>query len=173
MISVTELFREIVGRVAQAYGGNVSYLFGDWSYISGELTKWGKSRSVSMERFPVICLYSPFQEDRTGTDRKAELDFIIMTDTDKDYTNEERERYSFEEVLRPVYSLFIDEIRKDKRIESSYRDVVPHTYTENYRYGRLGVLMDNGKPFGDFVDVIEIKNLKITIKKERCNGNRL
>lgn len=171
--SVNRMFAEIVGRVSDKWGRNVSYLFGDWSYISNQLTVWGKSPKTSPLKFPIICLYSPFTEERDAEDARVSLEFILMVNTEKDYTNEDRELISFDKVLRPIYRLFMDEIRGDRRFASDYRGVVPHQYTENYRYGRVGVLGPDGKPFRDFIDAIEIKNLELTIKKEKCYGKRI
>ena len=171
--SVNRMFAEIVGRVSEKWGRNVSYLFGDWNYISNQLTVWGKSPKTSPLKFPIICLYSPFTEERDAEDVRVSLEFIIMVNTEKDYTNEDRELISFDKVLRPIYRLFMDEIRGDRRFVSDYRGVVPHQYTENYRYGRVGVLGPDGKPFRDFIDAIEIRNLDLTIKKEKCYGKRI
>lgn len=171
--SVNRMFAEIVGRVSEKWGRNVSYLFGDWNYISNQLTVWGKSPKTSPLKFPIICLYSPFTEERDAEDVRVSLEFIIMVNTEKDYTNEDRELISFDKVLRPIYRLFMDEIRGDRRFVSDYRGVVPHQYTENYRYGRVGVLGPDGKPFRDFIDAIEIKNLELTVKNVKCYGKRI
>lgn len=171
--SVNRMFAEIVGRVSDKWGRNVSYLFGDWSYISNQLTVWGKSPKTSPLKFPIICLYSPFTEERDAEDARVSLEFIIMVNTEKNYSNEDRESISFDKVLRPIYRLFMDEIRGDRRFASDYRGVVPHQYTENYRYGRVGVLGPDGKPFRDFIDAIEIKNLDLTIKNVKCYGKRI
>lgn len=171
--SVNRVFAEIVGRVSEKWGRNVSYLFGDWSYISNQLTVWGKSPKTSPLKFPIICLYSPFTEERDAEEARVSLEFIIMVNTEKNYSNEDRESISFDKVLRPIYRLFMDEIRGDRRFASDYRGVVPHQYTENYRYGRVGVLGPDGKPFRDFIDAIEIKNLDLTIKNVKCYGKRI
>lgn len=171
--SVNRMFAEIVGRVSEKWGRNVSYLFGDWNYISNQLTVWGKSPKTSPLKFPIICLYSPFTEERDAEDVRVSLEFIIMVNTEKNYSNEDRESISFDKVLRPIYRLFMDEIRGDRRFASDYRGVVPHQYTENYRYGRVGVLGPDGKPFRDFIDAIEIKNLELTVKNVKCYGKRI
>ncbi len=168
MTSVNEIFREIVGRVSERYGSHVSYLWGDWDYISNQLELWSQSKKKAPFKFPIVCLYSPFTEDRREEKSQVSLELIVMVNTLKDYTNEEREQVSFEKVLRPIYHLLMEEIAKDKRFVSNYRDIVPHRYTENYRYGRVGVAGPNGKPFRDFIDAIEIKEVDLTIKKTTC-----
>ena len=96
-----------------------------------------------------------------------------MVNTLKEYSNEDRQKTSFEQVLRPIYRLFLDEIKKDINIVCHYDNVVPHSYIENYRYGRVGVIGEDGKPFSDFIDAIEMKNVNLTIKEVKCYGNRL
>lgn len=173
MRSINKIFEDVVKRVAEKYGSNVSFLFGDWAYISSQLTEWGKSSSTCKFKFPIICLYSPFIEDRTAPKRTVSLEFIIMVNTLKEYTNEDRERTSFEQILRPIYDLFVEEIKKDRSIDVEYKDNIPHLYTENYRYGRVGVIGEDGKPFSDFIDAIEIKQMNLKIKDIKCYGNRL
>ena len=96
MKSINNIFRDIVSSTSGIYGKNISYMFGDWDYIAGILTEWAESPKMSKLRFPIICLYSPYTEDRTGRDRTTTLELAIMVDTLKDYTNEEREKVSFE-----------------------------------------------------------------------------
>ena len=172
-ISVNRLFADIVGRVSADYGSNVSYLFGDWEYISNQLVLWSKSPETSALKFPIICLLSPFTEERAEKTR-VELEFYILVNTWKNYTNEEREQYSFDGVLRPVYRHFLSEIRKEPRLDFPQPGVIPHRYTENYRYGRVGVLGADGKPFRDFIDAIEITHMELIINKNRkCYGKRI
>lgn len=172
MKSINNIFRDIVSSASGIYGKNISYMFGDWDYIAGILTEWAESPKMSKLRFPIICLYSPYTEDRTGKDRTTTLELAIMVDTLKDYTNEEREKVSFEGALRPIYDAFIKSIDKSPDLVHEYNNSIPHYYEENYRYGRKGVEA-NGKPFRDFIDVIEIKDLRITIKNIKCYGDRI
>ena len=172
-ISVNRIFSDIVKRVSEKYGGNVSYQFGDWEYISNQLVIWGKSPMTSPLKYPIICLISPFEENRSEEGDRVSLWFIILVNTRKDYLNEDREKCSFENVLRPIYRIFIDEITHDGRFVSNYRGIIPHIYIENYRYGRVGVLGPDGKPFRDFIDAIEIKDLELTIKKIDCDGKKV
>ena len=171
MKSINDIFRDVVADTAKIYGNNVSYMFGDWEYIAGQLTEWSESQKTSCLKFPIICLYSPYIEDRTSKTFGATLEFLIMIDTQKGYTNEEREKVSFQRVLRPVYDAFIRSILSSPDLINEYSGIVPHLYMENYRYGRKGVEAD-GKPFRDFIDAIEIKNLNIKIKNNKCYGDR-
>lgn len=168
-----DIVGDVVTRVTEKVGCNVTYLWGDWSYIADTLTRWNASEYTAGLKYPCICLYSPYEERRTmqgGREQsEATLELLFMVNTQKDYTNEERDAVSFENVLRPIYRAFISSLMDDPRIVRNYSGVPSHTYTENYRYGRLGVLMADNRPFADFLDVIEIKNLGLTFK-ESCNN---
>lgn len=176
MIVVTELIRDVIRQASVLYGKPINYLFGDWKYISNILSIWDKA-GMPNEKYPLIALFSPFDEDKT--DRryacKTTVDMLICVNTLSGYTNEQRQQHSFREVLRPVYAAFIDSLKKDRRFDF-YEGVVPHIYSENYRYGSRGVMSSDGKPFNDKIDGIDIKNLELKIKHEKenyCYGNRL
>lgn len=167
MTSITDIFEDVTKSVSAKLGCNVNFLFGDWSYISSVLSKWSSSRDTANSKYPAICLLSPFSENRDLPGKKADasLEFIIVTDTLANYTNEQRRELSFKKKLNPIYEEFLNQIKKHKRLDPGYNPSVPHQYTENYRYGRIGVLDADGKDFKDRIDAIEIKDLKITIKK--------
>lgn len=173
--AVTFIMRDVVAATAERYGHPVSFLFGDWSYVSNILTQWN-TPETAMKKYPLIVLYSPFDEQRGGSRKwhEAQLNLLIICNTRKEYSNEQREEFSFEKVLRPIYRNFLAAIAEDRRIGTrSYRDVPEHTYRENYRYGRLGVLGTDGKPFRDYIDAIEISKLNLTFNKICKNGNEL
>ena len=46
MKSINDIFRDIVNNTAKIYGSNVSYMFGDWEYIAGQLTEWSQSHET-------------------------------------------------------------------------------------------------------------------------------
>lgn len=168
MKSINEIFRGIVERVSVLMGTPVAFQFGDWDYIANKLLEMGASSATAGKKYPIVCLRSPYTEHRSGKERSVNLEFLIAVNTLQEYTNEQREQTSFEEVLRPLYSYFMKEISRSPYIKSSYVGSLPHDYLENYRYGRLGVKGGDGNRFRDFIDAIELKNLSITIKEKEC-----
>lgn len=173
MIVLTDIFRDIVKKVSDRYGNNISYMFGDWDYISNELIVWGESNATAGLKYPAVFLYSPIEEDRTEANEKASIELLVVVNTIPDYTNEERSNISFAQCLRPIYEFLIDEIKKCQYFDMAYEKVVPHRYIENYRYGKVGVVGPDGKPFKDYIDGINIKDLQITLKKENCYGRKI
>lgn len=172
MIVITDLFADIVKRVSERYGSNVSYMFGDWDYISSELTAWSKSPETAKLKYPAVFLYSPFDEDRKKDSFQcsASLDMLIAVNTLSEYTNEDRSVVSFDKCLRPIYGLLIEELKSDRWLDFGYKNIVEHMYTENYRYGRRGVNGSDGNPFNDRIDGIDIKNLNIKVRNKIRGG---
>lgn len=167
MKSVNDILREVMENVSVRYGGHISFLFGDWDYIANQLMLWGTGSQAS-KRYPIVCLRSPYSEQRSS-DRVVTIEIAILVNTLKNYTNEQRERESFIKVLRPIYNLLLEELSHHPSLKSPYVGLPPHVYSENYRYGRLGLSGGDEHKFKDFVDAIEITNLRLTIKNQKCN----
>ena len=53
MKPVNDIFADIVKKVSKRYGSNVSFLFGDWAYISNQLTLKKIEVSYNMSLFSV------------------------------------------------------------------------------------------------------------------------
>lgn len=174
MISIIDIFSDIITRVSDRLGYKVNYLFGDSVYMRKALAEMDKASSTRSDRYPLIGLFTPFDEDKTDKLYycQANLNFIIAVDTLKDYTNESRKEYSFDLVLNPVYELFIDEIRKDSHFDFGYDNIVPHISSDNYSYASRGVSSSDGVKF-DRIDAKDVINLKLKVKKENCYGKRL
>lgn len=168
MIVITDIIEEVVKRVSKKLELNINYQFGDWNYISHRLIELSKNDEGEKIKYPVICLFSPFDEIKTNKRYHCEvrLDFLIAVNTLSDYTNPERSENSFKEILRPLYSSFMEELKNDPRFDI-YGDI-PHIYSENYRYGSRGIMQSDGKKFNDLIDGIDIKDLELKVKKERC-----
>lgn len=170
MINIVEIFSEICDRVKLKTGLNVNYQFGDWAYMAKILTEMGNYEEIEAMKYPLIGLFSPFEEDKSNKDIycSTRLNLIIATQTLPDYTNEQRLGVSFKPILHPVYEALIEAIKKDRRFDFGYNNEVVHKYTDNYRYGSKGVYGEGENPFRDMIDGIDIKDLEIIVKKQTC-----
>lgn len=170
---IIDLMGEVCKRLAQRRGHTVNYVFGDSSYMREYLLRMGKFRGKEPVKYPLIGLYSPFNEYRDSNeyDCKADVNLIIAVNTLDSYTNNERLEISFKKILRPLYEGFIEELKSQKRFDFGYGPV-KHVYSENYSFGRRGAVDVDGESLNDKIDAIEIKNLELTIKKENCNAIR-
>ena len=174
MISIIDIFKDITERVSKQTGFKVNYIFGDSIYIRKTLAEMDKSQATRSERYPLIALFTPFDENKNNKSYYCEvnLNFIIAVETLSDYTNESRKKNSFEAVIYPVYESFIKEIKNERRFDFGYRDIVPHISSDNYSYASRGVSSTDGVKF-DRIDAMDIINLQLKVRKEQCYGKRL
>lgn len=171
VLSVTSLIAEVVNDTSSRYGNDINFMWGDWTYIANQLTLWSRTPETEARKYPVICLFSPINENKTNPRYycTANVDLLIATPTRSELTNEQRERITFEPILRPIYAHFMNALVHNNHFDFQ-RNSAPHTYAENYGYGSRGIMMSQGKRFGDLIDGIDIKNLVINVKKPICNG---
>lgn len=150
----------------------VNFVWGDSAYIREYLLSLKKSSSTAAYRFPVIGLYSPFDERKNNGVVSASVNLILAVNTLVGYTNDQRMEVSFEKVLRPLYSELMKALEGSKSFNVPYKGF-DHTYVENFSFGKRGALDVDGKEIDEKIDVIEIKNLDLTLKPFDCYENRL
>ena len=150
----------------------VNFVWGDSAYIREYLLSLKKSSSTAAYRFPVIGLYSPFDERKNNGVVSASVNLILAVNTLVGYTHEQRMEVSFEKVLRPLYSEFMKALEGSKSFNVPYKGF-DHTYVENFSFGKRGALDVDGKEIDEKIDVIEIKNLDLTLKEIDCYAKRL
>ena len=122
----------------------VNFVWGDSSYIREYLLSLKKSSSTAAYRFPVVGLYSPFDERKNNGVVSASVNLIIAVNTLVGYTNEQRMEVSFEKVLRPLYSELMKALEGSKSFNVPYKGF-DHTYVENFSFGKRGALDVDGK----------------------------
>ena len=150
----------------------VNFVWGDSAYIREYLLSLKKSSSTAAYRFPVIGLYSPFDERKNNGIVSSSVNLILAVNTLVGYTNEQRMEVSFEGVLRPLYKDFMKALEGSRSFNVPYKGF-DHTYVENFSFGKRGALDVDGKEIDEKIDVIEIKNLDLTLKPFDCYENRL
>lgn len=155
---------------------DVSYVFGNARYFKDDLDDKSKAVVTSESKFPVVCLFSPIKEKRNQEDPEshqyyttARVSLLIACSSTKEWSNEQRKVYSFENVLRPIYRRLMEELEKDNRLDWGYGRKIPHEYSENYSYGRYGAYTDAaGNAVSEPIDAINIVNLQVKIKPNNC-----
>lgn len=150
----------------------VNFVWGDSAYIREYLLTLKKSSSTAAYRFPVIGLYSPFDEVKMDGKVSASVNLILAVNTLAGYTNEQRVEVSFDSVLRPLYEAFMKSLEECKAFDVPYKGF-NHTYVENFSFGKRGALDVDGKEVDEKIDAIEIKNLDLNLKNLDCYANRL
>lgn len=150
----------------------VNFVWGDSAYIREYLLTLKSSSETAPYRFPLIGLYSPFDERKLNGGVSASVNLILAVNTLTGYTNEQRLDVSFKEVLRPLYDDLMTSLDKCRAFEVPYQGF-NHTYVENFSFGKRGALDIDGKEIDEKIDAIEIKNLELTLKNLDCYAKRL
>ncbi|KAA6348650.1 hypothetical protein EZS27_003883 [termite gut metagenome] len=165
----------VVGEKAMARGiigviDGVNFDFGSTAYINRQLIELSQNPETNLKKFPLFGLHGSFFEDRTDAETmtKASVSMTIAVLTESKYTNKQRLEKSFIQQLRPLYNLFFECLRKERRIEKPYNEHFPHSYMEDYRLGSSGAMDSEGKTLIDLIDAINIYNLSLTVKKVNC-----
>lgn len=114
------------------------------------------------DRFPLIFLNSPTIDIKI----KGELGYatlgqiIIATSSLPNLTSDIREIQSFMTILRPLCNMFLDSLRTLGMINEETEINIK----EHFFYGSSDKDGVSGNLFSNYVDAIEIKNLKIKLK---------
>lgn len=153
----------------------VSYVFGNARYFKDDLDDKSKAVETSQVKFPVVCLFSPIKERRNQRDAvngsiytTAEVSLLIACSSTKEWSNEQRKVYSFENILRPIYRRLMEELKRDHRLQWDYSGEIPHEYSENYSYGRYGAYIDGSNAVSEPIDAINITRLTVKVKIQNC-----
>ncbi len=148
----------------------INYTFGNSRYVKDSLDELSKTPQGNEQKFPLIALFCPFQEQRNSPDyfSKAAVNVIIACSTLREWSNEERLEFSFQNILRPIYKRLLEALKEDERLDFGYDEVVKHRYSENYSYGRYGAHDSTGDAISEPIDAINITNLELTITNQTC-----
>ncbi len=182
---IIEIFRDVVNamsgdcKIVVSYRGGetkeidcpkINYVFGNSRYVKDRLDELSKTPQGNDIKFPLIALFCPFEEKRNSQKyfSKAAVNVLIANSSSKQWSNEERLTRSFQNILRPIYRRLLDALREDGRIDFGYDEVVMHSYSENYSYGRYGAHTATGESVSEPIDAINISNLELTIKNQTC-----
>lgn len=166
-----------VGHCTEIEKPEVNYIFGNDMYIKEQLDTMSKSpKSAGRKpKFPLVALFTPVIEKRDSADykMKANVNILIACSSRQEWSNEQRLTTSFVNILRPVYERLMYALKSDRRLNVAYDGVIPHTYSENYSYGRYGAYTQSGQPVSEPIDAINVGNLEIKIKNVKCVNRRL
>ncbi|MCR5044645.1 MAG: hypothetical protein K6A93_11035 [Bacteroidaceae bacterium] len=146
----------------------VTYIFGNDMYIKERLDAMTKG---NLQKYPLVALFTPVIEKRDSPDYRcrAKVNILIACSSRQEWSNEIREQTSFKNILRPVYDHLLQALKDDYRFNTPYDGVIPHTYSENYSYGRYGAYTQAGEQLSEPIDAINVGNLEIELRNIKCD----
>lgn len=148
----------------------INYVFGNSRDVKARLDEMSKCVSGTATKLPMIALFTPVNERRNTADyyTTAKVNLIIAHTSQQQWNNEQRLSYSFRGVLRPIYNRLMELLKADRRFDFGYHPLVKHEYSENYSYGKYGALTSTGEKLSEPIDAIDIRNLELKIKLQKC-----
>lgn len=195
IVSANRLIGVLVERTCAALNGNSSFkeglkgyaYSGDclvddrfllWYYpgtnneLSNLFLSMGEGGSM---KFPGVLNFQSVRQERSGGDVTLYYNLAIVGSVLSEWTTEEREQEVFDRLLRPVYEEFMKQLGSCEFFDQGYGGLA-HSYYEVFstggsssrlknRYGssvRVGELHDF---YGDYVDAIEMHDLKVRVRQ--------
>ena len=126
-----------------------------------ELLSVGQSNAKKRYPFVYANSMTVTQVENTNLQTVSIGEIVLAVNSNQRWTSLERDTYSFKPILNNLYTLFYE------ALDSSRECVVVErgTRKDHYFYGKSGLYGGTGNKFSDFVDAIEINNLKLRIIK--------
>ncbi len=145
----------------------VRFDYGHPAEIVGKIAQLSTTEANRFKAYPLIGLFLDFPESRgraINIETSARLNLFICVQTQAKYTPQQRTEQSFRPILIPIYDELIRQLGRHKLILNPEDLIFKHDYTARYQWGKGGLeYYNNGvkNAFNDFIDAIEITNLKL------------
>lgn len=158
----------------QAYDSmitGVHYLHGHPAEIIETLGQRDKSKTMVYDKYPLIALFQDFPErvaEDVGIMSEITLHLIIARATRPDYKAAERYQYNFKPVLYPVYYELLKQLHLSKAFITKAPTMIRHIKIDRLYWGREGLWKNQGNIFNDWIDCIEIRDLKLKVNQKLC-----
>lgn len=160
-------------RIEQPNITGVYFQHGHPLEVIAELQKLSQGTTTKNQRYPLVALFRDFPEEKgtgNGIYSEVTLNMIIAVRTEPTYTSDKRKEKSFLPILYPIYNRLMELITKSPKFmkPQGQTGMLKHTKIDHYFWGRESVYGADANIFQDWIDCIEIKNLKIKVKDIKC-----
>jgi hypothetical protein len=172
MITVIDIFEELVSDISDLYGKQVQAYSDHLISVNGQLAIRSRSAEGIKNKYPGIFLVLDTAEKRNSTARyefTTRPQIFVMDNSAGTRTAKTRSNDLFKPVLYPIYECFMDSLRRSIRIMNTEYELA-HTKVDRYRFS--GSLNEACRQqgikamFPDYLDAIEIRDLELNIRKE-------
>lgn len=177
---IVDMFDEIVTRTRSSYdlenGLEPYYDYGHILDILAKLSNKDRHDIYKFQKYPLICLITDIEQN-ISTEQSILYEFspriLILAQTNKNYTSQERTENIFKNILYPIYNQFIIDLANYEHFDFKPTNYIPHSKTDRYSWGASGVFGNIGVIFNDYLDGIELIFNSIKVKrysKSNCNS---
>lgn len=166
-VIIVDILKEVVDRVNTRRISPVKYMYGPWKEIEANLVEIAGAYEIiggnSTGAYPLIAVVQDFPEVREGGGgyyADVTLPYVLMlTLTDNTIKAPQRYSQTFKPVLYPMYKQFLEALAWHPSIIGGDPGMFSHTKYDRLYYGRETL----GTAVSDYVDAIELNNLKLTV----------
>lgn len=143
----------------------VYYKYGHPLEIVKRLQELSNSPTEAHKKFPLIILFTDItiEKDIPGFYGSTRLRMLVCNYTQPEYVSEERTEENFKPVLHPIKDELIKQIGMHSQF--TYDNELTYEETDMYFYGSQ---INNKNIFNDYIDAIELKNIRFNIKNKIC-----
>lgn len=180
-VYIVDIIRNIVNAVDTALYSDgtlepafphVYYLHGHPLDIVARLQEKLSSPNDKDKRFPLIALIQDIREERmpnAAAYADAPLNIMIAALTEAKWNSEQRYDKTFKPVLYPIYYEFLNQVELSTEVSTINHSFIKHNKYDRLYWGKQGLYGNTGNMFNDFIDAIEIDNLRLQImNKPNC-----
>lgn len=184
-VSIIDLFRDVVAKVSENMTATlkeydptitgVHYMAGHPLEVTNRLSDRGKN-GKAFEKYPLIALFLDVPEEKNagiGFESEIRADLIIARSTASSLIAEERDTKNFKPVLDPIYREFMKQINEItfghwKPFQTAGVTKIEHTKINRYFWGKETFMKNVANNFNDYIDCIEIRDLRLKINFKNC-----
>ena len=117
-------------------------------------------------QYPSLLNIQPCRQNRTLNHTEIEYSLVFVAPVESEWSTEERDKFLFEPLLRPLYAEFLKQIDNSRYFFRDY-DPVPHTYYENFATGgESGVILEK---YGNYLSAVELHKLQLKLRNQLCD----
>jgi hypothetical protein len=122
------------------------------------------------QKYPAVFLITPIDEQEVNGLYNYNLRVMFVAKTASKYTRDQRYSKVLKPILYPMYESFIRNLRKSGLFTwPGYQKRPPHVKTDFPLHGTATEYQVVKQLFGDYIDAIEIRDLKINAhKRNEC-----
>ena len=127
---------------------------GYWKEIAQVLNELSSHEDYAGTKFPMICLSEFYKLNKTDAQTTNSVDFtlFLLTDSETNYSSQQRDNISFDGILLPVYNALITGILDNKWFRNENREII-HSFEKLPYMGSEGV---NQNKLNEVVDAIQL-----------------
>lgn len=150
----------------------VHYQYGHPLEIIKTLGNFDNGVASKFKKYPLVAFFldSTVSRGELGLYGEQEINMaIIRACKNPNQTAKERDEFNFIPVLTPIYLELMEQIalRGDLfKVQSA--EQIPHRVTNRYYWGKDGLWGNDANIFNDWVDAIEINNMRLKINLDYC-----